>query len=176
MVSIENSFLNFVRNEVMRLVLPSSTARQNFRKLGQLEVAYAPTSSRFIVSDASWMAHYVCQPGQRLPNIRLEDGSHLHSHVDRVKHTWVILNNDAAAADENKAPESLGESAVVIRVAAAAPEHQVSMPVISEKAYAASQVLLVRPDQFVAGVGPDMQGLLDELAQAGLTDVALATM
>jgi len=50
------------------------------------------------------------------------------------------------------------------------------MPVISEKAYAASQVLLVRPDQFVAGVGLDMQGLLDELTQAGLTDVALATM
>lgn len=176
MVSIESSFLNFVRDELMRLVLPSSIVRQNFHKVGQLEVAYAPTSSRFIVPNSSWMAHYVSQPGQRLPNIRLEDGSHLHSHVDRVKHTWVILNNDVANDDENKAPESLGENAVVIRVAAAAPEHQVSVPVISEKAYAASQVLLVRPDQFVAGVGPDMQGLLDELTQAGLTDVALATI
>jgi len=170
MISIENSFVKLVRDAFLKLLLPSNIATQNFRKIGQLEQAYPTSSSAFLFENPSWTAHYICSPGQRLPNIRLDDGSHLYSHVDRTRHTWVILNNDTL-----EAPVSLC-GAKVARVKASEFETQVSVPAISETAYAASQVLLVRPDQFVAGVASDTETLMEELRKAGLTDVALATM
>merc|ERR1712013_43379 len=99
---------------------------------------------------------YVCSPGQRLPNILLEDGSKLYSRVDRTRFTWVVLNHhtDAFPVEEG-----------FVEVVAAIADEQVSDPPIPAAAYAAPQVLLVRPDQFVAGVGPSIQGLKDRLRQ-----------
>ena len=53
---------------------------------------------------------------------------------------------------------------------------QVSVPPISKKTFAAQQVLLVRPDQFVAGVGETQEELLKELKKAGMNEKALETM
>lgn len=177
MLTIKHPFVEFFRNELLRFVLPSNTAKRNFRKMGQLDLAYAPSSSSLLFENTSWTAYYVCSPGQRLPNIRLEDGSHLHSHIDRVKHTWVILNNDSSNDnDKVEAPLKFSSKAKIIRAMVSGFENQVSVPPISQKAYAASQVLLVRPDQFVAGVGASTEELMDELKRAGMTETALATM
>jgi 2-polyprenyl-6-methoxyphenol hydroxylase-like FAD-dependent oxidoreductase len=179
MLAIKHPLIEFFRNELLRFVLPSNTAKQNFRKMGQLDLAYAPSSSSLLFENTSWTAHYICSPGQRLPNIRLEDGSHLHSHIDRVKHTWVILNYDSDNdndSDKAEAPLKFSSKAKIVCAMASGFENQVSVPAISEKAYAASQVLLVRPDQFVAGVGASTEALMDELKRAGMTETALATM
>jgi len=175
-LAIRNPILKFLRDEFLRIMLPSKSVKTNFRKMGQLDQAYDPSGSSLMFPNASWMAHYICTPGQRIPNIRLEDGSHLHSHIDRVHHTWVILNysDDELAAEASSPLKSL--EATVVRVLAADEAYQVSVPVISKKAYEASQVLLVRPDTFVAGVGANAQVLLDELKAAGMNETALATM
>ena len=55
-------------------------------------------------------------------------------------------------------------------------DRQVSIPSISEKTLASQQVLLVRPDQFVAAVGDSQVDIIKELKNAGLTETALATM
>eukprot|EP00536_Pseudo-nitzschia_multiseries_P010639 jgi/Psemu1/203798/e_gw1.333.5.1 len=167
MLGAEGAVLKFLRNELFRLILPSSIAQRNFRKVGQLDLAYPPSSSSLIVPDSSWISHYICSPGQRLPNIALKDGSRLHSRIDRVRHTFVILNDDAA-----ESPSSCG--AKVFRGLAAS--QQISVPTISETALLAPQVLLVRPDSFVAGVGSSAQALLEELKLAGFSETALATM
>jgi 2-polyprenyl-6-methoxyphenol hydroxylase-like FAD-dependent oxidoreductase len=176
MLAMKNPLVNFFRNELIRFVMPSNTAKQNFRKMGQLDLAYAPSSSSLLFQNKSLTAYYVCSPGQRMPNIRLEDGSHLHSHIDRVKHTWVILNNNHNDSDKVEAPLAFSSKAKIVRASVSGFENQVSVPVISKKAYAAPQVLLVRPDQFVAGVGASTEALLDELKRAGMTEMALATM
>lgn len=179
MLAISNPVMKFFRAEFLRFMVPSETAKMNFRKMGQLEVAYAPSSSTLIFENHSWTAHYICSPGERLPNIQLEDGSKLFSRIDRSKYTWVILNHDDGEDDEEASEaESLLASwgANILRVSAADVDQQVSFPVISQKAYAAPQVLLVRPDEFVAGVGPSVEYFLDELKDAGMPGTALAKM
>lgn len=182
MLAVNNPVIKFFRDEFLRLMVPSETAKNNFRKMGQLDLAYAPSSSILLFENHSWTAHYICSAGTRLPNIYLDDGSKLYSHIDRVHHTWVILNNsngsdnDDSDEDSKAVPIPASWEAKVLRVSAAGVEQQVSFPVLSEKAYAAPQVLLVRPDQFVAGVGSSLEHLLDELRKAGMSETALATM
>jgi len=179
MLSIRNPVLKFFRNEFLRFMVPSETAKMNFRKMGQLELAYSPSSSTLIFENHSWTAHYICSPGERLPNIQLEDGSKLFSRINRGKYTWVILNHVCDKDEEASDAASLLASwqATIVRVSAADFDRQVSFPTISRKAYAAPQVLLVRPDEFVAGVGPTLEYFLHELRNAGmLSETALATM
>jgi 2-polyprenyl-6-methoxyphenol hydroxylase-like FAD-dependent oxidoreductase len=184
MLSLDNLVANFFKTEMARIVLPSETAKQNFRKIGQLDLAYPPSSSSLVIENQSWTASYICSPGQRLPNIRLEDDSHLLSHIDRVRHTWVFLNETGKPATEDgTAPPpsalamlSLTRSAKVVHVMASSFAQQVSVPAIPEAAYKAQQVILVRPDQFVAGVGTSIEQLVDELKRAGLSETALAMM
>lgn len=183
-ISMDNVIVNFFKNLMARMVLPSETAKQNFRKMGQLDLAYPPSSSSIIFENSSWTASYICSPGQRLPNIRLKDGSHLLSHIDRVRHTWVFLNEtDKPGSEGGTAPPpsalamlSVMRGAKVVHAVASSLEEQVSIPAISETAYKAPQVLLVRPDQFVAAVGTSIEPLVDELKEAGLTETALAMM
>ena len=184
MISVDNLVVNFLKNEMIRMVLPSKTAKQNFRKMGQLDLSYPPSSSSLVIENRAWTASYICSPGQRLPNIRLEDGSHLLSHIDRFQHTWVFLNEKDERTTEggtSPPPSALAmlsflRGAKVVHVVTSAVGEQVSVPVISEAAYKAPQVLLVRPDQFVAGVGTGIEPLVDELKRAGLSETALATM
>lgn len=184
MLAMDNSIVNFLKNEAIRMILPSETAKQNFRKMGQLDLAYPPVTSSLVFENRSWTASYICSPGQRLPNIRLKDGSRLLSHIDRVRHTCVFLNDEKPAATiEGAAPPpsalamlSILRGTKVVHLVASCIGEQVSVPAISETAYAASQVLLVRPDQFVAGVANGIEPLLDELKLAGLTEMALAMM
>lgn len=197
MLSVRNPVVKFFRNELIRMVLPSERAKKNFRKMGQLELSYQPPSSSLIFENGSWTESYICSPGQRLPNIQLEDGSKLFSHIDRVTHTWVFLNfgsginrrnSNSSTTNNNESTEEGGGGAPppqgafvaaktkVVHATPAAFEKQVAIPAISEKTYFARQVLLVRPDQFVAGVGPSMEALKDELKKAGMTSVALETM
>merc|ERR1712176_1025445 len=180
-IAMDNVIVNFFKNFMARMVLPSETAKQNFRKMGQLDLAYPPSSSSIIIENRSWSSNYICSPGQRLPNIRLEDDSHLLSHIDRVQHTWVFLNETdqqggAAPPPSALAMLSIMRGAKVVHVVASSFEDQVSMPAISKTAYEAQQVLLIRPDQFVAAVGTSIEPLVDELKQAGLTETALAMM
>ena len=166
--SSRNWFVQFIRDMLIRFLLPSDHAKNDFRKAGQLELAYTPESSPIIIKKKTSKT-YICIPGQRLPNIRLDDGSHLHSHIDRIRHTWVFLNK----AGSESLPNSYSKVANVIP---ATFDAQVSVPLILEKTYGAQQVLLVRPDQFVAGVGETQEELLDELKKSGMNDKALAIM
>jgi len=182
MLAVSNPVIKFFRNEFLRHVVPSDSAMMNFRKMGQLDLAYEPSSSTLIFENYhSWMTHYICSPGQRLPNILLQDGSKLHSHIDRVYHTWVILNSsndnndfDDEASEAASIPASW--EAKIIRVVAADGELQISVPVISHNAYAAPQVILVRPDQFVAAVGTSPESIIVRMRKAGISETALATM
>jgi len=180
-ISMDNPIANFFKAEMARLALPSERAKQNFHKVGQLGLAYPPSSSSLVLENRSWTASYICSPGQRLPNIRLKDGSHLLSHIDRVRHTWVFLNEGDEQGGSVPPPSALAmlstmRGAKVVHVVASSFEEQVSMPAISKTAYEAQQVLLIRPDQFVAAVGTSIEPLVDELKQAGLTETALAMM
>jgi len=180
-ISMDNPIANFFKAEMARLALPSERAKQNFHKVGQLGLAYPPSSSSLVLENRSWTASYICSPGQRLPNIRLKDGSHLLSHIDRVRHTWVFLNEGDEQGGTAPPPSALAmlsimRGAKVVHVVASSFEEQVSMPAISKTAYEAQQVLLIRPDQFVAAVGTSIEPLVDELKQAGLTETALAMM
>jgi hypothetical protein len=166
-LATRNPFVWFLRNSTIRLVIPREGTPNNFRKVGQLELAYPPDSSAVIIKKNKASKNRYIDPGQRLPNILLEDGSNLHSHIDRVHHTWVFLNHS---------PELSGSEGHMAYVSAAKFKEQVSVPVISEEAYAAKQVILVRPDQFVAGVDQTREALWDELKAAGLDDKAIVMM
>merc|ERR1712224_978882 len=93
MGGLDSSIVKFFQSQLIRYFLPS--------ELGQLELAYQPSWSSLILEGPSylqsWTTSYICVPGQRLPNIRLEDGSHLYSHIDRTKFTWVVLNHHTDA-------------------------------------------------------------------------------
>ena len=181
-LATKNPFVQFVRNVVLRAFVPSDYAKNNFRKAGQLELAYSPDSSAIIVDVADGADNkkktqtstnkFICSPGQRLPNIRLNDGSHLHSHIDRIHHTIVILNDDDAGGS---LPLS-SFSSKVVDLATGGFEKQVSAPSISKEQYFAKQVLFIRPDLFVAGVGTNWEKMMDGLKKAGLNETALATM
>lgn len=167
MIATRNPVLQSIRNMALRIVISSNIFKDTFRKLGQLELEFSPKSSPIIIENQTKKGTFICDPGQRLPNIRLEDGSHLHSHIDRVRHTWLFLNTNAIKS-------SYGWN--IVQAIPALSDRQVSIPSISEKTLASQQVLLVRPDQFVAAVGDSQVDIIKELNNAGLTETALATM
>jgi hypothetical protein len=132
-------------------------AKDVVRKIGQLDLKYDPSCSQIILKKEGW-TNYICKPGERLPNLRLEDGSLLHSHVDRVHHTWIYLNTEAPS-DES----SLG-SAKVVSVVPMHEKDQTSAPPIPQATLKQSQIVLVRPDLWVAGVAQDDKSLWERLS------------
>ena len=172
-LATRNPFVRFVRNVILRVVIPRNGTQNNFRRAGQLELSYPPKSSAIIVDNSkSSRKGYICSPGERLPNIRLKDGSRLHAHIDRVYHTWVFLNH----SPESSGSEGQVSYQKIAHVSASEYNQQVSIPVISKEAYAAEQVILVRPDLFVAGISDSRQSLIDDLMLAGFDDKAVAMM
>jgi NADPH-dependent dioxygenase len=167
MIATRNPVLQSIRSMAIRIVLSSNIMKNGFRNLGQLEMHFSPESSPIIIENQTKKATFICDPGQRLPNIRLDDDSHLHSHIDRVRYTWLFLNTNTT--------KSSG-SWKVVQAIPAPSDKQVSIPSISEKTLAAQQVLLVRPDQFLAAVGDSQEDILKELKKAGMTEMAIATM
>lgn len=176
MLAMSNPVVKFFRDEFLRFVIPSNTAKNNFRKMGQLDLAYAPSSSSLLFENGFWNSHFICSGGQRLPNIQLDDGSKLHSHIDRVRHTWVILNKDSDEEESEEASIPTSWESKIVHAAAADAEKQTSFPLISQNSYSAPQVILVRPDQFVAGVGDSPESIIAKLREAGMSEIALATM
>lgn len=171
LMNAKSRFVQFLRGVLMRIGLRSTRANHNFRKVGQLETAYAPSSSS-IIFDGNMKKPCIVSPGQRVPNIRLEDGSNLHSHIDRVQHTWVFLNPHESLS--SRSPNVIGTK--VVFLVPAKSEEQVSVPKITEKALTAQQILLVRPDQFVAGVGRTQEEMLNQLRKVGINEKAIAVM
>jgi 2-polyprenyl-6-methoxyphenol hydroxylase-like FAD-dependent oxidoreductase len=167
MIATRNPLLQSIRNMAIRIVISSNIMKNRFRAVGQLEMEFSPKSSPIIIENQARKDTFICTPGQRLPNIRLDDGSHLHSHIDRVRYTWLFLNTNAM--------KSTG-SWKIVQAIPAPSDRQVSIPSISEKTLASQQVLLVRPDQFVAAVGDSQVDIMKELKNAGITEIALATM
>jgi len=90
---------------------------------------------------------FICHPGQRLPNLTLDDGSKLYKKVDRVRYTWICVNLSTPldAADR------------CIRITPA--KEQTSIPAISEETLTRAQAILVRPDLFVAAVDDSFEKL-----------------
>lgn len=162
-----NPFIQLLRNILLRAASRFNAARSFFRKGGQLELFYAPESSKLIFDD-KLPKKGITSPGQRLPNIRLNDGSYLHFHIDRERHTWVFLNTKPTKAT------SIGGK--MVHATPAKFEAQVSVPVIAKNSFAVPQVLLVRPDQFVAGVASTQQELIEQLQKVGLSENALMAM
>lgn len=173
-ITTRNPVLQKLRNFALRLFF-ANTAGDNIRKVGQLDLKYYASSSRLVVPDttSSWWyvlgvssKPFLCQAGERLPNAVLDNESTLHQIVDRKRHTWVFLNQPADNSDKgaNDKPEdgnSDGPSTVHATLAPFAK--QTSVPVLSEVAVTAPQVLLVRPDLFVAGVAATQEDLLRRL-------------
>jgi len=170
-LATKSRLVQFLRDTFIRITLRSDRSRNNFRKTAQLDLAYSPKSSPIIMERTS-KTPCVVQPGQRLPNILLEDGSHLYSHIDRVRHTWVFLNFSESSPVLSL--EASGARVVILNPAKIGD--QVSVPSISNKAFTAQQVLFVRPDQFVAGVGASHEEILLQLKKTGINDKALAMM
>jgi len=141
-VTTRNPYLQFLRNSLIRIILPRFKSNM-MRIAGQLDLAYKPSYSRFILpAPTSWFMSksYICYPGQRLPNLVLEDGSKLYKQVDRARYTWICVNLTKPAATADRCVHVVPAKA------------QTSVPAISEKTLAKPQVILVRPDLFVAAV------------------------
>ena len=152
-MATRNWFLQMCRNFVMRNAIPL-VSKDAVRKLSQLELNYDPSCTQILLEKDSW-TNFVCKPGERLPNLRLEDGSLLHSHVDRVHHTWIYLNTEA--------PNSALGGAKVVCVVPMDEKDQTSVPSIPQSTLKQCQVVLVRPDVWVAGVAQDAQSLWERL-------------
>mmetsp|Transcript_36770 Transcript_36770/g.68153 ORF Transcript_36770/g.68153 Transcript_36770/m.68153 type:complete len:535 (+) Transcript_36770:115-1719(+) len=148
-VTTRNSYLQKFRNALMQTVVPF-VDKDMMRTAGQLDLAYKPSYSRFILpAPTYWFSSksYICQPGQRLPNLVLEDGSKLYKQIDRVRHTWICIN----VMEPTDAVERC------IRVTPA--KEQTSVPAISKETLASPQAILVRPDLFVAAVDDSFEKL-----------------
>lgn len=139
-----NRYLQTFRNFMMRNLV-SYVEKDIMRTVGQLDLAYKPSYSQFIlpVPTSSWLfksKDYICHPGQRLPNLIIENGSRLYKQVDRVRYTYICVNltNPPATADNciHIAPQ----------------KEQISIPAISGETLASPQTILVRPDLYVAAV------------------------
>jgi hypothetical protein len=116
-----------------------------WRKAGQLDLAYKPSYSRFILpAPTSWFRsnHFIGCPGHRMPNILLEDGSKLYKQIDRVRYTWISINVATPSATPDRH----------IYITPAQAKEQTSVPTISDDTLAKPQAILVRPDLFVAAV------------------------
>jgi 2-polyprenyl-6-methoxyphenol hydroxylase-like FAD-dependent oxidoreductase len=201
-LATKNPILQGVRDFTIKMLLPSNRIKNDFRKIGQLELAYSPESSP-IIFENEWkrknaetpkldlmkelpvhVGHktFICEPGQRLPNIRLQDGSNLHSHIDGTHHTWVHLNNNSSITTitltTTTTTNNIGSTkkSSSVHVIPAGNDTQVTVPLISSKTLTAQQVLLVRPDQFVAGVGETKQDLLKQLINSGMSEKAISMM
>jgi len=154
-VTTRNWFLQLCRNFIMHNVLPVMS-KDGVRTMGQLDLKYDPGCSKIIVEKGFW-DRFICKPGERLPNLRLKDGSLLHSHVDRVRHTWIFLNMEALSS-------SLG-GMTAISVIPVDEKEQTSAPVISQSTLMRPQVLLVRPDLWVAGCDKTDQNLWKRMSE-----------
>lgn len=195
-LATKNPVLQGVRDFAIRYLLPSNRIKNDFRKIGQLELAYDSTCSP-IIFENEWKRRnaevpeldlmkelpvhkdhktFICEPGQRLPNIRLEDGSHLHSHIDGTHHTWVHLNNNNNNNPSTSNKTGTADTKSAVYVIPSGNEKQVTVPSILSKTLAAQQVILVRPDQFVAGVGETKQDLLNQLMNAGMSEKVISVM
>merc|ERR1712007_355661 len=95
---------------------------------------------------------YICRPGQRLPNLVLDDGSRLYDRVGRERHTWICVNSTMPS-------EQTGDRCIGVTLA----KEQASVPAISEDVIARPQAVLVRPDLFVAAVGESLEDLEDDV-------------
>ena len=167
MLSTRSPFLKFIRNMVIRVGVPRNSTLNNFRRAGQLELQYPPQTSAVIIENTkASKKSYICSPGQRLPNICLNDGSRMHSHIDRIHHTWVYLNK----------PSALTRISYQKVVNVFASNEQTSIPLISQEGCSCEQVILVRPDLFVAGIGRSREDLISGLEMTGLDEKALAMM
>lgn len=166
-LSTRSPFLKFIRNTLIRVGVPRNGTLNNFRRAGQLELQYPPQTSAVIIENTTASKKTcICSPGQRLPNICLNDGSRMHSHIDRIHHTWVYLNKPSALAQVSHQK--------VVNLSAS--DKQTSIPLISKEACSGEQVILVRPDLFVAGIGRNREELMSGLQMTGLDEKALAMM
>lgn len=175
-ITTRNPFVQMIRNTLMRWVF-SAPDGDNVRRMGQLELKYSHTPSRILVRHSNHHAsffsrvwgwifgsnkkkNYICQPGERLPNLKLSTGLKLHELVDRRRHTVLLLNLDAPQRSPGKDTMNMVGS-----VTPADTFQQVSEPPISGAALTTPQVVLVRPDLYVAAVGATMDELLWRLRE-----------
>lgn len=167
-IASRSPIMRLIRNFVLRFVFARS-AKNFFRKVGQLELEYDPRASSIILGSSrfaffEWLQmRFICRPGQRLPNLFLDDGSKLHSKVDRTRHTLVFLNTKASTSSNLK----------TVSVVAALEQH--SIPLISRKCLTRPQILLVRPDLFVSAID-DNEDVLQSRLRSALGEPATATL
>lgn len=143
--------LQRIRNFAMRHIL-SFFKQDIMRNAGQLDLAYKPSYSHFILPVPGswfWPKNFIAQPGHRVPNIVLEDGSKLYKQIDRVHHTWICINIQA--------PPTTSDHHIYITPSK--QKEQTSVPAISDETLARPQAILVRPDLFVAAVDDSVEAL-----------------
>lgn len=147
--------LQKIRNFVIRIVFPLRF-KDGVRSVSQLDLVYDPSSSEIIVENDG-TEEFICKPGERLPNLGLDDGSLLYSKIDRVHHTWVYLNQSV--------PDTTMGGATAISAIPMDEKDQVSVPVIPESNLKKPQVVLVRPDLWVAGIDETAEKVWNDLSE-----------
>jgi len=193
LVTTQSRLLQFLRNAAVRFAfwmrLPQ---RIGFRAVGQLDLCYKPSWSRIILdnngssSRTSWLSYlasiagrkresFIVAPGKRLPNLTLDDGTRLYSKIDRVRHTWVLVNYDDEDDESAQHINVLTSQQPVVRVKPAGAQQQKSVPCIDDSTLSKRQAVLVRPDLYVAAVdvavGPLLNRLRDEIGDDGVAEM-----
>ena len=169
-LSSQNFFIRILRRFLLTWIVPLLVPR-NIRAVSQLEIKYFNKTSTIVAPHVS--RKFVCQPGERLPNLKLADGSRLYDYMDRNSHHfWVVLSPDPTA------PAITVDDAGVkglktIEVGLAADQSQ--PPKISATALEEPQAILVRPDLYVASIGSTVDAVWEEMGQL-LGNCALSSM
>merc|ERR1712232_276723 len=147
-LTTRNPIVQAIRNFAMKTLLTSDRAKDDFRQIGQLELAYPPECSKLIFENEQRISHggsflkafmpatkgkrvFIARPGQRVPNIRLDDGTRLYSLLDRSRHTWLYLNSPS---DSVYKTEAAADSANEVKGKPAENSLQASVPSIPVKA------------------------------------------
>lgn len=125
------------------LARPGVQARLG-RGVGMLNLSYPSTVST--VGRTPDRLH----PGQRLPNPRFRNGSRLFEQIRGTGYSWVVFDNGDDISHDPEAARWRGLPVVFL-----APEDFMDPQEVPNT----TRVVLVRPDLYVAAVGPDPESL-----------------
>jgi len=154
MVSSRNRFLQIARNALVRVAVPLAS-KHMLRGMAQLDLKYKPSYSKFIIP-SGWFTTNLTYPGHRLPNLILADGTRLYKLVDRTRYTWVYCNMEAPEGEDEN-----GQNCIYVTPAM----EQTSVPEIAQSVLKTPQVILVRPDLFVAAVDATTDAVLEAFGE-----------
>lgn len=125
------------------------------RGVGMLNLSYAKRFARR--ASTPW------GEGQRLPNPVLDTGERLYDHLRGTGYNWIVRDSGEGTPNEPD-PDAAGWMGLPVFVMT----HTVVQD--SGRAGRKSRVVLVRPDRYIAAVGPDAASLHHALSRTDAVD------